>query len=290
MVTSVGVIRAGIRLMRVIPVPLARGIAMAAGTVAWYADGRRRRALLENLSYTARDRSLAARRRIGRRTFRKMASCVVDQFRLPTITLPELRDLFEERGIEHVRDALAGGKGVIVVSGHIGPYELAAGAVAAEGYAVHTIIENLAPEVLDALASYRAATGLGLVNMKDSLREAYRILGRNEILLLAADRAIGEARSAIEVPFAGGRRRLPTGPAVFAQATGAPIIVGFVYRNPGPGRRYVIEFHAPVHAEGRGEEERNRLTRRIADEIGAFIMAHPDEWFVFHPHWITRDA
>jgi len=276
--------------MHVLPVPVARGLAWLAGTLAWYADGRRRRTLLENLSYTAPGASPAARRRIGRRTFRKMASCIVDLFRMPSITLDELRELFEVRGLDNLRDAHAGGKGVVVVSGHIGPYELAAGAMAAEGFPSHTIVENLAPEILDALASYRAATGLGLVNMKDSLREAYRILGKGEILMLAADRAIGESRSAIEVPFAGGIRRMPTGPAVFAQATGAPIIIGFVYRNPGRGKRYIIEFHPAFHAAGRGEEERNHLTRRIAEEIGAFIRDHPDEWFVFHPHWITRDA
>ncbi len=275
--------------MRIMPVPLARGLAVTAGTVAWYVDGGRRRTLMQNLSYTAHGRPRAEHRRIGRRTFRKMASCVVDLFRLPGITLQELRDLFEVRNLEYLQQALALGKGVVAVSGHIGPYELAAGAMAAEGFPSHTIVENLRPEVLDALASYRAATGLGLVNMQDSLREAYRILGRNEILMLAADRAIGQARSAIEVPFCSGIRRFPTGPAIFAQATGAPIVVGFTYRNPNRGKRYIIELRPPFHAQGRDEAERNRLTGIIAAQIGAFIEEHPDEWFVFHPNWIERD-
>lgn len=276
--------------MGVVPVPFARAVAWVAGWFAWAAMGPRRRALMESMAIIVPEKSEAQRRRIARRTFRNMAGCAVDQFRLPTITPGKLLNLFEIHGIEHLQAARECGRGTVVVSGHIGPYELAAGCVAAAGYKVSTIVENLAPEVLEALASYRAATGMGLINMRDGLREAYQVLERNEYLLLAADRAIGRARSAIAMPFAGGRRYLPTGPATFAMATGAPIIIGFVYRNRKRGPRYRIDFDPPILPQGNDEHERDRLTRLIADRIGGFVRAHPDEWFVFQPKWITDAA
>lgn len=215
-----------------------------------------------------------------------MAVTAVDQFRLPTVTPATMLDLFEVRGLEHVDAALKLGRGVVMVTGHLGPYELAAAWMAAKGYKVAGMVENLDPKVLEALASYRSATGMVLVNMKDGLRTAYRLLGEGYMLCLVADRAIGEARSAIELPFLGGRRRLPVGPAVFAQGTGAPIITGAASRNPAGRPRYIIELDPPILAGGRDAAERDRLVRCIAERLEAAIRRHPDEWFVFQPGWI----
>jgi KDO2-lipid IV(A) lauroyltransferase len=289
-VTSPGLVRAAIRLMGVIPVPLARVMAWVAGTIAWAAMGNRRRALHETLAYTAPGRSPAEHRRLARRTFRNMAGCAVDMFRMPTAGPGELIELFEIHNIEHLHAAQALGKGTVIVTGHIGPYELAGGSVASAGYPMHAMVEDLDPEVLDALKSYRASTGMGIVNMRDGLRAAYRILRRGEILILVADRAVGDTRGAIEVPFAGGIRRFPTGPAIFSMTTGAPILIGFVSLNPDGKKRYRIDFDPPMLPEGRDDAERDRLTRHIACRIGQFVTDHPDQWFVFQPQWITRAA
>jgi KDO2-lipid IV(A) lauroyltransferase len=276
-------------LLRVIPVPVARALAAAGGTLAWAMQGERRKTLLQNLSFTAPEKSLAQRRRMARHTFRNMAVTAVDQFRLPSISPEQLRELFEIRGLEHVHASQARGHGTIIVTAHLGPYELAAACFATLGYKVYGMVENLDPGVMDALASYRSATGMELVNMKDGIRAAYRILGEGHILALVADRAIGEARSAVEVPFAGGVRPLPVGPAVFAQATGAAIVTAFATRNPGRGARYVMEFDPPLIAEGRGEAERDRLMKHIVERMVAAIRRNPEQWFVFQPNWITRE-
>ncbi len=91
-----------------------------------------------------------------------------------------------------------------------------------------------------------------LVNMKEGLRGAYRILGQNHILALVADRAIGDGRGAIEFPFGGGTRLLPVGPAVFAQTTGAALITAFTSPNPKRSPRYLMEFDPPLYRRGSG--------------------------------------
>jgi KDO2-lipid IV(A) lauroyltransferase len=218
-----------------------------------------------------------------------MAGCAVDMFRMPTAPPGELIELFEIHNIEHLHAAQAMGKGTVIVTGHIGPYELAGGSVASAGYPMHAMVEDLDPEVLEALTSYRASTGMGIVNMRDGLRAAYKILRKSEILILVADRAVGGARG-IEVPFAGGIREFPTGPAIFSMTTGAPILIGFVSLNPGGRKRYRIDFDPPILPEGRDDAERDRLTRHIACRLGQFVQEHPDQWFVFQPNWITRAA
>lgn len=270
--------------------PLARALAAIGGTVAWALQKDRRNTLLRTLSYTAPDRSPAERRRLARRTFRNLAVTSIDQFRLPSIDPKELQDLFEIRGWEHVEASQARGKGTIIVTAHLGPYELASACVASQGYRIHGMVEDLDPALLDALAAYRSATGMQLVNMKHGLRAAYRVLGQNELLALVADRAVGDARAVVEVPFAGGVRPMPTGPAVFAQATGAAIVTAFASRNPAGRPRYLMEFDPPLYAEGRDEADRMRLIARIVERMEAAIRRNPDQWFVFQPNWIERPS
>ena len=250
----------------------------------------RRHTLLTSLRYTAPDRSEAEHRRMARRTFRNLAVMAVDQFRLPSISMAEVRELFEIRGLEHVDAALARGKGVVIATAHLGPYELAAACLAANGYTVYGMMENLEPELLEALATYRSATGVRLVNMKDGLRAVYRILGEGHIMALIADRAIGDTRGTTELPFAGGRRVFPTGPAVFAQGTGAALITAFAYRNPRGNPRYVMEFEAPLFAESRDAADRDRLMKAVVERISAAVRRNPDQWFVFQPNWIERES
>ena len=289
MIPSAPVIRAATTLLRVIPVPVARAMAAVGGTVAWAVQKDRRETLLKSLAYTASDRSASERRLLARRTFRNLAVLSVDQFRLPSIKPSELRALFEIRGWEHVEASQAKGKGTIIVTAHLGPYELASACVASQGYRIHGMVEDLDPVLLDALASYRSATGMQLVNMKHGLRAAYRVLGQNELLALVADRAIGDARGAVDVPFAGGVRPMPTGPAVFAQATGAAIVTAFASINPAGTPRYLMEFDPPLWAEGRDEDDRMRLMRSIVERMEAAIRRNPDQWFVFQPNWIERE-
>jgi KDO2-lipid IV(A) lauroyltransferase len=289
LIPNPAVIRTATSLLRVIPLPLARALAAAGGTIAWNFLGDRRRTLERNLSFIAADQPPGEQRRLARRTLRNFAVTAVDLFRLPSASLEEVRGLFEIRGLEHVDAALARGRGCVIATAHLGPYELASSCVAAMGYPIHGMVENLEPEILEALSSLRSATGVKLVNIKDGLRGAYRILGQNHILAVVADRAIGDTRGAIEVPFAGGRRLLPVGPAVFAQSTGAALITAFTSPNTKPGPRYFIEFDPPMFAEGRDEAERIRLTEAVGRRMTTAVQRNPDQWFVFQPNWITRE-
>lgn len=285
MIPSPTVIRTATRLLRVIPVPVARALAAVAGTVAWAVQGDRRRTVTGSLAYTAPDRA-GEHGRLARRTFRNLALAAVDQFRLPSIASEELQSMFEIRGLEHVAEAQARGKGTVIATAHLGPYELAAACLASTGYTVYGMHEDLDPEVLAALASYRSATGMKLVNIKDGLRAAYRVLNAGHILCLIGDRVVGDTRGVVEMPFAGGRRLIPTGPAVFAQGTGAALITAFTRRHPAGSARYLIEFDPPLYADGRGPEERERLMTILVERMSAVVRRDPDQWFVFQPDWI----
>jgi KDO2-lipid IV(A) lauroyltransferase len=194
-------------------------------------------------------------------------------------------------GREHLDIALALGRGVIVVTPHLGPYELGGALLASLGYAVHAVVERLDAATLDALASYRAATGMGLVTRDAGARSLVRLLREGQVVLLVADRVVGGGEGVV-VPFGNGGRAVPTGPAALALATGAPVLVGAIVRTGTSVPRYRVHLEPALHPDRTGDAARDRdaFTRRLAARLAAFVTAHPEQWFVFQPDWQARDV
>ncbi len=274
---------------RIAPAPVARALARAGAAIASVMLRERRDTLLENLRYTAPERSLAEHRRLARNTFRHIAECQVDLFRLPSRPPNELLDLIEVYGLEHFDAARAFGRGVVAVTGHLGNYEIGGAWLAARGYPVHAMVEDVDPAVLALLEKYRTATGMRTISRNRGARDAYRVLKSGGILLLVADRVIGETSDRIELPFCEGRRAVPQGPALLALATGAPIVVGLAVRTVNGPRRYRMFLEPPIMPDGTEPGAALTLTRKVTDRLAAVVREYPDQWFVFQPGWITGE-
>jgi lauroyl/myristoyl acyltransferase len=288
MIPSALVVRLAVRVLRVIPVTSARSLARATGIVAFALARRRRAVLLENQRYLSPNASPSARRARARRTMVHLAEAAVDLFRLPSAPPGELAQLVAVHGREHLDHAARMGRGVVVVTAHLGPYELGGAWLALAGYPVHAMVEELTPETNAALSLYREATGMKLLSRNRGTRAALRLLREQQFVLLVADRVVGEGSDGMAVPFGAGSRAVPTGPAALALATGAPIVVGTISRTGARAPRYLVQLEPPIVAEATrdGRADRERLTRQIAERLSASVVAHPDEWFVFQPEWI----
>ena len=291
MITSPIVIRTAVGLLRFIPVAVLRVCMRAIGTVGYFVSPARRRIVLENVAWLAPGESLRTQKRMARHTFANLFDASVDLFRLPTATRIDLSELVGIEGRSHLDDALAMGKGVIAVTPHLGPYELGGAWLAVHGYPVHAMTEDIDPESNAALALYRQATGMRLISRNSGLRAMLKLLKANQVVLLVADRVVGEGSLGIEIGFGNGRRAIPTGPAALSLATGAPIVVGHIARSPSLPTRYLIRLEPPIisHSTGDVSGDRGRLTRLVGERLAAVVQQHPDQWFVFQPEWTPRD-
>lgn len=209
-----------------------------------------------------------------------------DLFRLPSMTRDQILALVHTEGIEELTRLHAQGRGVIVVTPHLGPYELGGALLAVLGLPVHGMVEEIDPDTNSALASYRRATGMQLLSRNTGLRQLYRLLKEGSIVLLVADRVIGEGSEGLLVPFGDAMRSVPTGPAAFAIATGSPIVVGHIVRSQSGSPRYLLHVDPPIEPAG---HDRVTLTRLVAARFETFIRQHPDQWYVFQPDWHPRD-
>lgn len=291
MIPTPRVIRLGVALLRIVPVAPVRWAARGIGALAYLLARDRRATLLENQRHFSPNATAGERRRLARRTFVQLLDASVDLFRLPSMSRGELEGMIAVSGREHLDAALAAGKGVVVATPHLGPYELGGAWLALMGYPVHAMVEEIDPETNAALALFREATGMKLVSRRGGVRSALRLLRDRQVVLLVADRVVGGGSEGLRVPFGDGERAVPTGPATLSLATGAPIVVGHIARAVGGRSRYLVQLEPPIVPEGSGDTERDReaLTKRVAERLSAAVIAHPDQWYVFQPQWLGRD-
>ncbi len=275
---------------RALPATLVHALGRLAASAAHSTLAERRAILLDNLRYTAPNASPAERNRLVRNTFRHIAQCQIDLYRIPGSSPNDIRRMIEVDGFENLQSARRFGRGVIIVTGHIGNYELGGAWLATFGDPVHAMVEDLDAPMLKLLEQYRTATGMRTISRNRGARDAYRVLKSGDYLILVADRVIGgDASEGVEVPFCEGRRPVPRGPAQLSLATGAPIVTGFVVRTPNAPHQYRLVLEPPLMPDGTEPDGVLSLTRKVADRLSAAVREYPDQWFVFQPGWRTGD-
>src|SRR5207244_645474 len=135
------------------------------------------------------------------------------------------------RGLEHVASARARGRGVVMVTGHFGPFELFGGVVARAGHPVRFLARPQSNPRVDALVTAnRRALGVSVVPHGAGSRAAFAALRAGECVAVLADQDAG--RRGAFVDFFGIPTSTPRGPAELSLRTGAPIVCGFLVRRP----------------------------------------------------------
>jgi len=177
------------------------------------------------------------------------------------------------------------GKGVLVVSCHMGSYEVVAAIWSATLTPVSFFAEELEPRALfQWYRDTRARLGISVLTLDVvGLRKVVQALRDNEMVVTAIDRDItGTGRN---LPFFGRPAPIPMGPAQMALRMGTPLLPACVYRLPDDS--YVAEAGPLVIAERTGDDEADeaRVTRELLRPIEEFIRRHPEQWHVPHRIW-----
>ncbi len=161
-------------------------------------------------------------------------------FRLPHLTRAELLGSVEVVGREHLEQAVARGRGVILTCCHIGNWELAAVVLAHWGYTLHAVAGvQLSRWLSAAVRETKQELAIHTVSPEDGFRKLLRALEHNDLVALMVDGDIYSHGGQVE--WFGRETRFPSGPGVLAQRTGALLISGYCERL-GRGRfRIVME-------------------------------------------------
>jgi lauroyl/myristoyl acyltransferase len=272
--------------------PAALGYHMACWRADWLfrRQAGKRTEIARNLRLVlGNELSPAAAQQVTKNWFR-LASCeAVDVKRLRHGARP-LRRLVEIRGREHLEAALAAGKGAILCTGHFGSHESGFSVLHASGFPVTTIgrwwynydaglssaERRFWDHYLRPVRRHRQRPNIEPWPGRPEVAAlAAAALRANEVVTIAIDAPPldSDRARAVEVPFLGRRAGLLPGAVALAQVTGAPLLMGFVYRT-ADYRHQVLEISAPMPVEG----ETATAFGRCAAEVSAAIRRSPAHW------------
>ena len=206
-------------------------------------------------------------------------------FKFKNLGLDYIKKNLVIEGREHIDKALSLGKGLIIVSGHIGNWELGGIALGLLGYPVNAVtFTHKHKKVNIFFTRQRELKGLRVIPLEKAVRGALLAFSRNEIVCLMGDRDF--TGGGLVMDFFGLPTMIPRGPAVFSLRNKTPMLLAFTLIENK--EKFRLSFTPPIEFTPSGEYEKDvlSLTLIYLKQIEDYIRAHPGQWLMFRRFWL----
>jgi KDO2-lipid IV(A) lauroyltransferase len=278
--------KAGAAVARVLPEPLLDGLVDTVARGVVHATPERRLIVERNLRRVHGPGFGGAElRRAVRKSFQSYGRYWAQSFRLPGMSDEEIDAGHTHEGYEHIVRAREEGHGPLMVIPHLGGWEWAAfWLTRIQHLGVTAIVEALEPpELFEWFVAFRRSLGMNVVPLGgDAAAQVAAAVKRLDVVCLLADRDI--SGTGADVEFFGERTTLPSGPALLAFRTGAPVIPVAVYFRRH-GIHTVVKPPLIVERQGRLRDDVQRVTQDIAAALEELIRVAPEQWHLMEPNW-----
>lgn len=281
-----------VRGLGLFPRGLARPFGAAIGTVAFHVLSKLRRTGMRNLEIAYPEKTVAEREEILRGEYRSLGwqlaeFCLMGHYRRAWAE----KHLFRYQGLEHFEEAERRGKGTLVLTGHLGAWELSSFLHSLCGHPMGMVIRRLDNPLVDRFVNrIRCLHGNRVLHKDDFARGLLKAMAANETIGILMDTNMTPPQGMF-VPFFGVQACTASGLARVARATGATVIPGFLLWSDAEGR-YVLHFGAPLLVQRTHDAEADALANtalftRMTEE---YIRSAPEQWLWLHRRWKTRPA
>jgi KDO2-lipid IV(A) lauroyltransferase len=228
-------------------------------------------------------------RRMARSVFVNAGKNLADLIYLPHLNASNIEDLVRIRDRHLLDEAMALGRGVIVITGHIGNWELLAAGWALRGYPVSAVARQVYDPRLDRILNdLRKNARVRGISRDGGLREMIRVLRRGELLGVLMDQDT-KVRGTF-VPFFGRLAHTPVGPVMLAMKTRAPIIPMAIHRQPDDTHLITVRPALEMRYTEDGEADLRHNTWMCTRTLERFIRQNPAQWVWMHDRWRKRPA
>lgn len=264
-------------------------VAAGGGRLAFRVLKKERGKTLHNLSLVFADRKTPEEiEDIARRVFVHLSKNLIDWILLDRMTEAQLKGLIDIEGREKIERVLARGKGVIVLTAHIGNWEFLAAYVALFIRPGGVVGRKVYIEEYDRLlVEMRRKKRVETIYSTDSPKRILKILRDNCVIGILPDQDV-KYINGVFVDFLGRPAYTPTGPAAISLASGADIVPAFLIRQADD--RYRIYAEDPIELS-RTEDKKKDLyenTVKWSKVCERYILRYPEQWVWMHKRWKTK--
>ncbi|HKG92885.1 MAG TPA: lysophospholipid acyltransferase family protein [Gemmatimonadaceae bacterium] len=255
------------------------------GAFAYRPIGIRRDVVETQIADSFPEFSIADVRRVARGAYAHLGRVSIETALLPSLSRDRVLELFEGvTGWELVENAVAAGRGLLFVTGHLGNWELGGAYLAARGIPLDAVVRQMGNPLFDHyLNDTRGRLGVTVVYDMEAVRRIPRSLREGRAIALLVDQGVLGLASTY-VPFFGRLAKTPRGPAVFALRLKVPLIFGTAIRQPDGRYRLILET-VPVEETGDRERDVDQTVARYTRVLERYVRLAPEQYFWHHRRW-----
>lgn len=268
----------------------AAGVAGAIARLGYRPLGIRRGVVERQVAAAFPGLDRAGVREIARAAYDNLGRVAIEATLVSRGGPPAVLDLFEPSpDWEVLENARAQGKGVVVVAGHLGNWELSGAYIAARGMPFHAIARGMGNPLSDAyFRRTRERLGMQVMHDRDAVRTVPRLLRAGQAVGFLSDQATVGLASTFAA-FFGRPAKTPRGAAVFALRFGAPIVLVQAVRQPDGRYRFVAE-NLPGADTGDREDDVDEIIRQFSAALERLVRRYPGQYFWQHRRWKHQPA
>ena len=278
-----------IKILGILPRPLARASAIFLAQVVYVLHRRLRRVGMRNLEMAFPEKSKAERTRILRGEFTSLGRQLAELCHFPAYTVENVGAVVAYEGFENYERAKARGKGVLLFAGHFGGWELSSFVLSMHGHWMHVIMRGMDNEYLNRLVLYyRTMHGNKAVDKDEFVRGLLSAMKAGEVVGMLIETNMTPPQG-IFVDFFGIPACTASGMARIALRTDAAVVPTFTIWDEKLGK-YRLRFDPAVELirTGELEEDIRANTQRFTKVIEDYVRQYPEQWLWVHRRWKTR--
>ena len=272
-------------LLGTLPLSSARRIGAGVARLGYSPLGIRRHVVMRQIAGAFPDLPEPEVRRLAKSAYGHLGRVVVETAVLPSLGREGVLGLFEgEDGFDAIERVVAEGRGVILITGHFGNWELAGAYVAARGIPIEVIARRMSNPFADGwVTRTREGAGMRVVYDADAVRRTPRALREGHAVAFVADQGVLGLASTF-VPFFGRPAKTPRGAAVFALRFGVPaFFVAAVLEESGKYRCVVTPI--PIQDTGDREADVDAMVGTHTAVLEEWVRRYPEQYFWHHRRW-----
>jgi len=281
-------IRIAMILCYIFSLPLRRIVLKGVAGLASQVLFKHKLIAMHNLSRSFPDKSTKELQQILKKSCAGFATLFAEFPEILNINKDNLHHWVSVNGMEHYEKACREGKGVLLITGHFGNWEIGSAALAVlfrPPIFMARVLDN--PFLEEGTAFVRSRLGIGLLHKENAMRPMLKLLKKGEAIELLIDQNV-DVGEGVFVDFLGRPACTTAGVALVAMRTGAAVLPIFTTRMPSG--KYVTEIGPKMETVMTGHREQDILTntQNYASVMEAHIRKYPEQWFWLHQRWKTK--
>jgi KDO2-lipid IV(A) lauroyltransferase len=263
-------------LPRVISYQIAKVFALG----QFYFSKKDRQAVFSNLTFIVAQKD--KRKKIAKKVFINFAYYLTDFFRYSKLNSKFIKKYVAFEGLEYVDRLSKKGQGAVLLTAHLGNYELGGAIMSLLGYPLSVVaLPHLDLRTNNFFNKQRKRVGIEVIPTGLAVKKSISALKKGQFLALLGDRDFSHSGK-IEKVFLEDVY-IPRGPAFFAKKTGAAVVPVFCVRENKYHYRLIFEKELEYNRESKNAEE--EIISKYVSVLEKYLKKYPDQWYLFQKYW-----